>query len=144
MQLQEFNLRTSVAQAWVCWLLLVLTMGVIDLVQSAIILDFAKFDNDPGQEGLHMLIIVMTFYAVMPILVRTIDFVIFRWFVVGAASFFTLFFIAHEVSHLIIGDMPWGIRHALDLAHHFIGVWLIITAGRWARFPAKQAAQDLQ
>ena len=142
MHLEEFSLRTSVSTAWLCWLLIVLTMGVVDLVQSAVIVDFTKFDKDPGQEGLNMLIIVMTIYALMPILVRTIDNVIFRWFVVAAAVFFTMFFIAHEVSHLIIGDMPWGIRHSLDLAHHAIGIWMTIIAGKWAHYPAKNAAQS--
>ncbi|WP_265706905.1 TubC N-terminal docking domain-related protein [Verminephrobacter aporrectodeae] len=65
-----------------------------------------------------------------------------RWFrcvIAGVTIMATLFFVAHEIAHLLTGDMPFGMRHALDFSHHLLGIWVTTAAIQWARIDAPAA-----
>lgn len=106
---------------------------VLDLTKCTVIGDFSAWGAHLGMKGLKFVTTVMAIYAIMPMLVKTIADQWFRYFVIGVSVFMTLFVAAHEVSHLLKGDKPWGIAHALDVTHHILGVWVIFAASIWAR-----------
>lgn len=138
------NYRQSVVIGWVNLLQLVVVMFVISLLKSAIENDFTPFGRDPGIMGMNIMIVVFTIYAVIPILVKMFDAQAFRWFIVGISIFFLLFFIAHQLTHMIVDKMPLNLYHLLDFAHHFIILWVIVSAIRWARCDAPEMATVLK
>jgi len=74
-------------------------------------------------------------YVFVPMFVLIVSARWFRSVVVGVTVLMTLFFVAHEISHLLSGDKPFGIRHILDFSHHILGVWVTIAATKWALLP---------
>lgn len=118
---------------WVMMFLIFLAMFVIDLTKSAIAIDFAKWSHDPGNGGLKVLIIVMLFYAFMPVLIKMTNARWFKFVAIGLAVFFTLFFIAHQLTHIVAGDKPTGLMSLLDIAHHILGVIVIYASIGWLR-----------
>lgn len=127
------NARTLVAQGWTMMFLIFLAMFVADLTKSAVFQDFSKWSEDPGYGGLMILLGIMSIYAFMPMLVLSISAKWFRGTVVGITVFFTLFFIAHQLTHLTAGDKPFGMIHILDFTHHILGIWVTIAAVLWVK-----------
>ncbi|RZI42233.1 hypothetical protein EGT07_13510 [Herbaspirillum sp. HC18] len=139
MQDREFKLRAIVVLGWSMMFMVLLAMFVTDLARSAIAENFSDWAQDMSYGGLLVMLVVMSFYVFMPMLVLTVGARWFRFFVVGITALMTLFFIAHEIAHLLAGDMPFGVRHVLDFSHHILGVWVTAAAMMWARMPVKDA-----
>lgn len=133
MNSENKQLRELVAIGWIMMLMVIVLMFIIDLSKSAIYTDFSKWASDPGYGGLKALIVVLTIYLFMPMLIRTVNARWFRWTVVVLTIFFTLFFIAHQISHMLAGDKPMSIFHVLDFSHHVLGIWTASLAVIWAR-----------
>lgn len=133
--------RKSIIIGWISLLQLVVVMFIVSLLRSAIANDFRPFTKDPGYTGMNIMIVVFTIYAAIPIFVNLFDGRVFRWFIVGISIFFLLFFIAHQLTHMLVDKMPLSMYHVLDFAHHFIILWVIVCAIRWARFDAPQTNQ---
>lgn len=138
MKSEPSKYRDIVAQGWVMMYLVFMAMFITDLTKSAINLDFTKWKNDPGIGGLSILSVVMVIYVFMPMLVKSIEARWFRGLAIGIASFFTLFFIAHQLTHLLAGDKPFGILHILDFSHHALGVWVVVASSLWFRESSKK------
>ncbi|MBL1261539.1 MAG: hypothetical protein COB33_013520 [Thiotrichaceae bacterium] len=133
MNITESKYKSIVAQGWTMMFFVFLAMFVTDLTKSAITTDFSKWSTDPGLGGLSILIVIMGVYTFMPMLIQSYSGRWFRWLVVGVTVFFTLFFMAHQATHLLAGDKPFGIMHLLDIAHHILGVWVVVSASLWAK-----------
>lgn len=125
--------RDLTAHGWTMMFIIFLAMFVVDLTHSAILQDFTKWQKDPGSSGLGILIIIMAIYASMPMLIKSIQAKWFRQTVIGVTVFFTLFFVAHQITHLLAGDKPFGVMHILDFSHHVLGVWVVVVATLWLR-----------
>lgn len=125
--------RQSVIVGWIMLLQIVLVMFIISILRGAIKNDFSGFAKDPGELGTNIMIIVFAIYAVIPVLVRAIGAVFMRWFTFGISIFFMLFFIAHQLTHMIVDNMPLNIYHVLDFVHHAIILWVIICSYKWAK-----------
>jgi len=135
MKSKEENLRALVAQGWTSLALVALTMFVVALMKSAVNNDFQGWATHPGIIAVHIMIVVYAIYVFMPIFIRTFHWRVFRWVVVGITVFFMLFFVAHQLSHLVTDGEPLNIFHILDFVHHFVCLWTIIYAVQWARCP---------
>jgi len=105
----------------------------LDVVRCIVVGDFTRWAKHLGLGGLDVIAVVMAIYALMPLLVRTISDQWFRFVTVGVTIFMTLFVLAHEASHLVAGDKPFGIQHALDITHHVLGISTAVAASLWAR-----------
>jgi uncharacterized membrane protein len=69
----------------------------------------------------------------MPLLVKMIDALIFRWFIFGLSIFFFLFFIAHQLNHAITDGIPLKLDHMFDFLHHVVMLFVIFLTFFWAR-----------
>ena len=141
MQNNQTDLRSTVAQGWSMMLMAFILILFCNLMKSAIHGDFHGWIKDPGMGGLPILVSVMVIYIFMPMLVRTISAQWFRWVVVALAVFFTMFFVAHQLSHVLAGDREFDIIQALDFTHHTLGIWVVVLASKWARQGAVERMQ---
>lgn len=106
---------------------------VMDLVRITVEGSTQEWARHLGMPGVKFILAVMTVYALLPVLVRTLAAHWFRYVVVGLTVLMSLFVGAHEVSHLTAGDKPFGLLHLLDLTHHILGIWVTVAAVLWAR-----------
>lgn len=127
------TLRRRITVGWISALQLVVIMFVVSLVRAAIANDFKPFALDPGNRGLDMMIVIFAIYAVIPVLVRVFDGLLFRWAMVGASVFFFLMFIAHQLTHMVVDKMPLSIYDVLEFSNHAVMLWVIVCSVRWAR-----------
>lgn len=134
---QEY-LRQTLIVGWIALINLVVVMFIVSIYRGAIANDFSGFTKDPGTLGMDIMIVVFTIYALIPVLVRWTDWVPVRWFMVLASCFFFLFFIAHQLTHMIIDGTRLSLYHVLDFAHHFLMLWMIVCSIRWLRARGEQ------
>lgn len=129
---QEY-LRQTLIVGWIALLNLVVVMFIVSIYRGAIADDFSGFGKDPGTLGMDIMIVVFAIYALIPVLVRCTDRVPLRWFMVLTSCFFFLFFIAHQLTHMIVDGTRLNLYHVLDFAHHFLMLWMIVCSIRWLR-----------
>ena len=108
-------------------------MFLVAILYGAIANDFSEFLVHPGEIGVNITIINIVIYATLALLVRFFSHVFFRWFVFGLSIFFFLFFIAHQLSHLIVEGKSLSLFSTLDFAHHSIALLLAVLSFLWAR-----------
>lgn len=125
--------RNMVAQGWTAMLLVFLANIVMDIVRVTVQGNPVPWAEHMGMAGVQFILVVLSVYALMPMLIRTISVRWFRYAMVGVSAFMGLFVAAHEVSHLVAADKPFGLLHALDLTHHVLSAWTVIAAVMWAR-----------
>jgi hypothetical protein len=125
--------RRSVFIGWIVLLQAVVVMYVVTFLRAMIDNDFTDFIRHPGHGGANLMIVVMTIYLFIPVLVKIADWVIFRWVIFGVSIFFFLFFVAHQLTHMIMDGIPLNMAHLVDFAHHIIALWVIYSAFKWAR-----------
>ena len=130
---QQEKYRQSIIVGWIMLLQIVLVMFIISLLRGAIKNDFSGFAKDPGELGTNIMIIVFAIYAIIPVMVRICSAIFIRWFTFGISIFFLLFFIAHQLTHMIVDNMPLNIYHVLDFTHHAIILWVIVCSYKWAK-----------
>lgn len=129
------RMRSIVAQGWTAMFLVFIANIVMDLVRILVLGVQAQWAEHMGMQGVKFILAVMSIYALMMVLVRTLSARWFRFATVGITALMTLFVGAHEVSHLMAEDKPFGLLHALDMTHHILGVWVLVAAVMWARQP---------
>jgi hypothetical protein len=120
-----------VVQGWTMMFLVFLANLSIDMIKCSVVGDCTAWSAHIGIGGVKLITVIMMIYTVVPMMVRTVSARWIRYAVLPVTMFITLFYIAHELSHR--GDKPFGIYHALDITHHILGVWVLITAVRWIR-----------
>ncbi|WP_265282469.1 hypothetical protein [Verminephrobacter aporrectodeae] len=136
---REKTLRAVVVLGWVQMGMVMMAMFVIDLTHSAIGENFSNWARDMGYGELLVMTGIFTLYFFMPLLALVVRARGFRCVIAGVTIMATLFFAVHEIEHLLTGDLPFGIRHALDFSHHLLGIWVTAAAIQWARIGAPAA-----
>nr|VFK17271.1 MAG: hypothetical protein BECKLFY1418C_GA0070996_10306 [Candidatus Kentron sp. LFY] len=124
--------RSSLVQGWTGMLLLELAMLIIGFAGYAITGDFSPLAIDPGRQGLWMLSTMFCINVLVQMFVRIVDTGPFRWFIFGLTLVYTLFFIAHQLDHLLRGERL-DVNMLFDMTHHVVGIVTIWCAYRWAR-----------
>ncbi|SFU36687.1 hypothetical protein [Pseudoduganella namucuonensis] len=125
--------QAAVAQCWTTQLLLLLGVLVLGFLQAAIKDDFSIFLHDPGDAGWNAIIILISFYAVMSVLVRVYDGTWFRWLNVPLLLTTLLFPVRHQTKHIMEGQMP-NQAVALEVLIVLIAILGTVLAVRWARW----------
>lgn len=133
------GLAQILAQGWNAMFAVYIANLVLDLIRCNVMNSCGAWSAHIGPGGLVVISIVMFIYVLVPIAVRTYSAHWFRYTVIGITAFMTLFYIAHELTHLLAGDKPFGIAHILDLTHHVIGVSMIVVAAKWARLSKEKS-----
>ena len=126
------GLRAAIAQCWNTQCLLLLALGLLALMSSAIKDDFGRFFDDPGQSGWQLFCFVLPVYAVMPWLVRLTAHRAFRQANAVLLLLTALAPIGHQAKHLGQGQMP-DLSVVVELAMLLCGLagtWLGL---RWCR-----------
>lgn len=139
----EETLRSRIALGWVIELV-ILAFMLLHMTIDSILMenDFRSLKADPGPEGLAGLVYLVAIFALMPILVHVAHGAAWRglrWVVVVVAVLGFLFFLLHHFAHWYYGTRPDFGSHVLDLTVHAVGLWVIASSIRWARFPAPPA-----
>jgi hypothetical protein len=138
----EENLPIQIAMGWVMLLLILSISLIVLVVQGTIANDsFAVIRQDPGPMGLKLIVFLFAIYAVMPVFVyiaNKADVKFLRWVIAVMGIIFLLFFVLHHISHWQYGDRPDLNSHALEMAHHIIGLWVIYLSVKWARSPDRE------
>lgn len=125
--------QITIAISWITLLQLVVVMFIVSILRGAVANDFSGFAKDPGEMGTNIMIVVFTIYALLPIFIFVFTHVIFRWIYFALAIFFLLFFVAHQITHMIVDNMPLNMYHLLDFAHHGVMIFVIVLSLLWAR-----------
>lgn len=125
--------RNIIAKGWSGMLFLLFLMMITDIVECGIKNDFSFLTKDPGSKGLWFIVIMTIINVSIQILVQTFESKKFRWFVFSLTLLYTLFFIGHQVVHLVMGE-GIDIHFFLDITHHLLGIWAVIFAYKWAKY----------
>ena len=141
------RLTNFIVQGWTMMFIVYVANLTMDMTRCAVADSCATWSSHIGMGGAKFITVIMVVYTVMPMLIRAVTAKWFRYVVIAMSVLITLFYIAHELSHLAAGDKPFGIFHALDITHHILGVSVIVAASLWARQAnerdiGQQAAQD--
>jgi len=129
------RMRKIVAQAWTSMLVVYVGSNVMDQIRISVAGSQAEWAEHRNIHSVELVLVMMSLYAVMPVLVRTLSARWFRGAVIGVTALMTLFVGAHEISHLSASDKPFGLLHALDMTHHLLGIWALVAAVIWFRQP---------
>lgn len=130
---KELFYRNTISICWIVLLQLVMVMFLIGLLYGAMANDFSEFATHPGEFGINSTIITVSFYATLALLVRFFNHVVFKWFVFGMAVFFFLFFVAHQLSHIIVDNKTLALFNLLDFLHHGVAMLCAVLSFLWAR-----------
>jgi hypothetical protein len=125
--------RAIAAQGWTMMFFAFLANIVMDSVRTTVEGTTQQWAAHFGRGGVPFILVVMAVYVVMPMLIQTLSAPWFRFTAVGFTVLMTLFVGAHEVSHLVSQDKPFGLLHALDFSHHLLGAWTTAAVVVWAR-----------
>ena len=130
--------RAIIVHAWSGMLAILLTMLIADVVRYAMQGPYNELStalaSDPGAGGLWVLIGLICMNALVQVSVHTFDARFFRLAVFWAGIAYTLFFVSHQVAHVLAGE-GFGLHTILDLTHHGLGGWACWASFRWSRRP---------
>ncbi len=137
--MKEESLRIQIALGAITALLVLCMMLAFMITQSALAgNDFQALQRDPGTRGIRMLVYMVPYYALIPVYVYcfgAFKLRVFRWFMVAVAVLGLVFWLLHHLSHWWFGSRPDFNSHVMDLTLHIVGLWLLVSAIRWAKFP---------
>ena len=139
------RLGVQIALGWITCLLVLLAQ-LAHMMLTSMLTEasqyFASLHFDPGQSGLKMLVLMVPYYALMPIYVSLVSGMrisLFRWVAVALASLGLVFNILHHLSHWYGGQRPTFSSHVIDLTLHIVGLWVVVNSIRWAKLPPATA-----
>jgi hypothetical protein len=117
-------------------LAVLLAMLLIDPIQYAMTGRYGELSHalqhDPGTFGLHVLMVMLCFNALMQVGIQTFSCTSWRCFVLMATTFYGLFFLIHQVIHVANGE-PLGLRTVLDVTHQLLAMAATVAAWRWKK-----------
>ena len=144
----ERKYQGMIVQGWIGMLFLLITMFITDLVEFAIRGGYeemsALLTADPGISGLWFLACLICLNVLAQMSIRALHKKTCRWLVFFVTLSYTLFFVAHQVVHLINGE-GFDIHFIIDITHHIIGFWACWAAYKWvtlASSPNQQLNED--
>lgn len=123
--------RATIAQGYGAMFLLLLMMLATDLVELGMRGDFAGLATDPGTAGLWVLVVIACLNVLGQLSARHVQGRA-RWALFALTLAYTLFFMGHQLDHLLAGA-GLDMHFLLDLAHHGTGVVATLAAWRLAR-----------
>ncbi len=128
------NFRQTLSTAWSGMLTLLITMLLLDPIQHAMNGRYAELSQtlkkDPGELGLTLLIGMLCFNALTQVGIQLFSNYAWRAFVLIASVTYGLFFLIHQVVHLIGGE-TFGLHTVLDLTHHILAITSVLAAWKW-------------
>jgi hypothetical protein len=132
--------ETVVAQGWILMFLIFVGMLVMEFLNATITNNLSMYSSAEGKKGIQIMIYLMLMHAFVPMAVVSFKATWFRWFIAILTLCFGLLMVLHEVNHLfLIKDRIFGLRDALDFAHHGLAIWVACIAVRWAKEKTPQA-----
>lgn len=147
MKLFEINHREVLAQGWTSMFLIFSANLILDTLRCNTLGTCKTYFEHFGDFGVTMITVFMLVYSVMPILIRTIASPKFRYVITPITIFTTMMYVGHEVGHIAEADeggKPFGFSHALDIAHHVIGISMAVVAISWVKLTKKEKEQSVQ
>jgi hypothetical protein len=137
-------LCTQIVHAWIGMFIVFASMLLMQVLQLLIDDNVEMLYLDPGISGMKVLISIEAFYAMMMVLTHLVHPVAklrpLRWLLMVAGLLTWMYFITHHAGHYTQNERPDFFSNVLDLTHHVLGLWLVITSVRWARYsPATDA-----
>lgn len=144
MQPREESLRHRIALGWML-MCLVQTLMLVHTIAFSILENnnFKMLRFDPGLEGLQWIMLGLSVYLLMPVYVHLVHGFksrAWRWFAVALICAGFSFMLLHHMAHWYFGQRPGVLSHVLDITIHLIGVWVIVSSVRWAKFPRSSEA----
>jgi hypothetical protein len=134
---EESKYQSILLQGWVGMLFLLLTMFITDIVEQAIKGSFESFSafmaKDPGFVGLWFLACLICANVLAQMAIRVIHKKQCRWIAFYTTLIYTLFFLTHQVVHLIAGE-GFDIHFIIDITHNILGFWASWAAFKWATY----------
>lgn len=143
MKILDINHREVLAQGWTTMFIIFTANLVLDSLRCNAMGTCAPYYEHFGNNGVTMITVFMLVYAAMPILIRTIAVPQFRNVVIPVTFFITMMYVGHELGHISKpeeGGKPFGFSHALDIAHHILGLSMAIVAISWVRETKREQA----
>jgi hypothetical protein len=126
------KLQGIISQGWVGRLFLLLLMMLTEITEFGMKGDLSPLRSDPGKGGLWFIVIAASANALIQVSVKTFDSAPFRWFIFALSFLYTLIFVGHQTTHLMLGE-GFDIHFVLDLVHHILGIWSTVAAYKWSR-----------
>ncbi len=113
-------------QGWTGMLFLLLLMFITDIIEQSIDGSFQNMSaflaKDPGITGLWFLAGLICVNVLVQMCVRTFQGKLCRKMIFILTIVYTLFFLLHQVFHLISGE-GFDIHFMIDITHHILGTW---------------------
>ncbi len=129
---KEQEYQNFLSAGWLALLGISVMIGLSELVTALIRSSLILLASPLGQQRWGMFCIVISIYALMSVLVRLVNHIWFRWVNVALFAFAIIFGIVHQIIHLMNGTFNSN-SAIVDIAHHVVGIIVLIQAVRWAR-----------
>lgn len=132
-KLAQLQMKNIISKGWSGMLFLLFLMMLTDIIEGGMKKDFTLLIQDPGIRGLWFIAFMTITNVCVQMAIYTFEDRNFRWFVFGLTLFYTLFFIGHQLNHILSGE-GIDIHFFLDITHHAIGFWATRYAYKWAKY----------
>lgn len=132
MTLQDDKQRRIAIQGLGGMLFLLVMMFITDFAEYAMANDFSLLIGDPGINGLWVLAIMACINVLTGLFLLVFENRTSRWVFFGIIAAYTMFFVIHQLEHLINGA-GIDIHFFFDVTHHTLGITASISAFRWAK-----------
>jgi hypothetical protein len=137
---EEGRLQNILVQGWTGMMFVFLMMIVTDIYLYGTVGKLEEFAQDLGDYA--PLLQLFCFNVLMQISIRIFYARYFRWFVFMASTFYFMFFVWHQIFHILRGEPPISLHTYLDLSHHVIGGCTVIFAYKWAKHSGETESYD--
>ena len=136
MHISEPNYRAVVATSWGGMLALLLAMLMVSPLQYAMNGQYEALTwvlrEDPSPLGLQVLIVMLCLNALVQVTVHARSCRTAKVSVFILSVLYGLFFLAHNIVHMISGE-ALGLQSILDFTHHVLAGFAVWAAWRWQR-----------
>lgn len=130
------NPRTILSTAWAGMLAILLAMLLIDPLQHAMAGQYEvltrTLQHDPGTLGLRVLIGMLCANTLIQVGIQMFGGHAWRNFVLVITVLYGLFFLIHQVVHVMSGE-ALGLHTMLDVTHHLLAASAVVAAYQWRK-----------
>lgn len=126
--------KQTLTSAWSGMMAVLIIMLLLDPIQHAMSGRYAELSaalkHDPGELGLNILIGMLCFNVLTQVGIQLFSNYAWRTFVLIASITYGLFFLIHQVVH-VLGGEDLGLHTLLDLTHHLLALASVLAAWNW-------------
>lgn len=126
--------QDAISHAWLGMLAVLIVMLIVDVLDYAMHGRYEQLSeilaHDPGARGLRVLVAMLSANSLIQTSVNLFSAAEFRVFIFICSIVYVLFFVAHQVLHLLKGE-SLGLHSVLDFTHHALGASAIWAAWNW-------------